>query len=135
MAVGTFNLGDFAITTAGTYTGTSIYDLDGMVAANFQVRFSYASGGVSVRLFIQTTLDQGQTWVDIASFSFGTSSDLTMFGLSKLAADGTTTTPTDGALSADSVVNGVLGDELRCKYVVSGTYGGGTMLAVRASVS
>jgi len=135
MAVGTFSLGDYAITQAGSFIGESVYDLDGMLAATFQARFGYGSGGVSVRVWFQTTLDQGQTWVDIASVSFGTSSEVAVFGLSKLAADGTISAPTDGVLSADATINGLLGDELRVRYIVTGTYGGGTLLTVRANVS
>ena len=136
MSFGTFSLVDYAISNAGEKIGaTTITDLDGMTAVTFQARFGYGSGGTSVRVWFQTTLDQGQTWVDIARLTFDIVSDVAVFGLSKLAADGTVITPTDGALGTDTVVNGVLGDELRVRYLVTGTYAAGTMLSVRASVS
>jgi hypothetical protein len=42
--------------------------------------------------------------------------------------------PTDGALADDTCVDGVLGDRLRVRVVTTGTYGGSTVLSVRAAV-
>jgi hypothetical protein len=135
MLTGTFSLVDQAVTVAGTYTGEEVIDLDGMTSVSFQVRFAYGSVGTSIRVYIQTTLDQKQSWADIACLAFGTASDIKMWGQNKADADGTLLTPTDGALTSNTTVPGILGDSLRAKWVVVGTYATSTVLSARAVVS
>lgn len=128
------SLADFAITAAGTQTGTAIIDLDGMTALTLQARLAYGSGGTSAKLYIQTSLDQGTTWLDIACIVFGTASETVALNLSGLTPKTTQVTPTDGALADDTAVDGILGDRLRAKVTSVGTYSGSTVLSVRASV-
>lgn len=128
------SLGDISITTAGTQTATAVEDLDGMLAAAIQVRLAYGSGGTSIKVYVQTSLDQGTTWVDIACVALTTASAVKIVNLSALTAKTTAATPTDGALSDDSAVDGILGDRLRVKVVSVGTYAGSTVLSVRAVV-
>ena len=135
MLTGTFQLVDGSVTTAGTYVGDVITDLDGMTSVSFQARFSYGSGGTSLRLYVQTSLDQQQSWIDIACLSFGTVSDVKVWGQNKADADGTLITPSDGALTSNSTILGILGDSLRAKWVVVGTYATSTVLSARAVVS
>lgn len=126
------SLGDVTITTAGTQTATAVEDLDGMLAATIYARLAYGSGGTTVRAYIQTSLDQGTTWVDIACILFGTASETQIVNLSGLTPKTTAATPTDGALTDDTCVDGILGDMLRLKAVSTGTYAGTTLLTVRA---
>ena len=60
------SLGDFAIAAAGTFVGDWVSDLDGLLVAAAQLRFTGGSGGTSVKVYLQTSLDQGTTAVDVA---------------------------------------------------------------------
>lgn len=131
---GIYSLGDIAITGAGTQTGTVVDGLDGMTAVTLQARLAYGSGGTKVSAYIQTSLDQGSTWVDIACITFGTAGATKIVNLSGLTPKTTEVTPADGALADDTCVDGVLGDRLRVKAVSTGTYAGSTVLSVRAAV-
>lgn len=128
------SLGDISITTAGTQTATAVEDLDGMLAAAVQFRLAYGSGGTSVKAYLQTSLDQGTTWVDVACFAATTVSAVKVYNLSALTPKTTAATPTDGSLTDDTSVDGILGDRLRVKVVSVGTYAGSTVLSVRAVV-
>lgn len=107
--------------------------LNGAVAAAVQFRLSYGSGGTSVKAYLQTSLDQGSTWIDIACATFTTSSAVRVVNLSALTAKTTAATPTDGTLTDDTAVDGILGDRLRVKVTSTGTYAN-TQLSVRAAI-
>ena len=76
---GTYNLGDRAITTALTgevitsapdiqgQTQEYLDNLEGMLAATLSVNFVYGSGGTTCIVSIETTLDQGTTWTEVAA--------------------------------------------------------------------
>jgi hypothetical protein len=125
---------DLAITTAGTQTCDVIDSLHGMSAVSLQARLAYGSGGTKVSVYIQTSLDGGNSWVDIACLTFTTASATKVINLSGLTPVTTAATPTDGALVDDTAVDGILGDRLRAKVVSAGTYAGSTVVSVRASV-
>lgn len=141
---GIYDVGSSAITTAVTGSvissstdsaGTAIGyidRLDGMTAITAQFRFAYGSGGTTAKAYLQTSLDQGTTWVDIACEAFTTSSAVQIVNLSGLTPKTTAATPADGALADDSALDGVLGDRLRVKITTTGTYVG-TTLSVRVS--
>lgn len=145
-ADGIYNLGDKALTTAVTgevvTSGVSaagvaqayIDRLDGASAATLQVRFAYGSGGTSAKVYVQTSLDQGTTWIDIACAAFTTASDVKVFNLSGLTPKTTAATPTDGAMADNTALDGVLGDRLRVKVTSTGTYAGSTVISVRVAV-
>ena len=135
MQGGVFSLGDFTITTAAVYVGDPVTDLDGMLAATVQLRFDYVSGGIAVRAYTQTSLDQGTTWIDIACVLFGTAAERAVLNFSKLTPQTTQIVPTDGALPDDTTHDGILGDRLRLKLVSSGIYSGSTVLSARVAVS
>jgi hypothetical protein len=82
---------------------------------------------------VQTTLDNGQTWIDIASFAFTTASATKVINLSGLTPQTTQITPTDGAMPDNTCQDGMLGSALRVKITSTGTYAGNTFLAIRAS--
>ena len=131
---GLCSLGDFSITSAGTQTGEWVDDLDGMLAACAQLRFAYGSGGTAIKAYLQTSLDGGTTVVDIACVVFGTASEVAALNLSALTPKTTAIVPTDGALSDDTALDGILGDRLRLKVVSTGTYAGSTVLSGRVTV-
>lgn len=128
---GVYDLGDFTITGAGTVVGTAVTGLDGVLGLNVQARLAYGSGGTDARLYIQTSLDQGTTWIDIACVLFGVASENKILNFSGLTPKLTQMAPTDGSLGDDTAVDGVLGDRFRCKIISIGTYSGSTVLSVR----
>lgn len=130
---GIYSLGDFSLTAADTYIGDWVTDLDGMLAVTLQARFAYGSGGTTAKLYIQTSIDQGVTPIDIACIAFDTEGATAVVNLSGLTPKTTEVVPTDGALTDDTCVDGILGDRLRAKIVTVGTYASSTVLSVRAA--
>lgn len=129
---GILSLGDFTITTAGTQTGDwSTTDLAGMLAMAAQIRLAYGSGGTSIKAYLQTSLDQETTAIDIACVVFGTASENAALNFSALTPKTTQVTPTDGTLTDDTAIDGILGDRFRLKIVSVGTYAGSTVLSGR----
>lgn len=97
-----------------------------------QAKFTYGSGGTSADAYVQTSLDGGTTWIDIANFHFTTASATFIKNLSSLTPETTNITPTDGSMAANTAQDGVIGDRFRVKYTTVGTYAGGTTLEVVA---
>jgi hypothetical protein len=127
MRTGAISLGSFSITTAGTQTGDWVDDFDGLLALLAQLKLSYGSGGTSIRAYLQTSVDDTPTPVDIACVVFGTASENAVLNFSALTPK-TQVTPADGALADDTVVDGVLGSQFRLKVVSVGVYAGSTTL-------
>jgi hypothetical protein len=135
---GVYNLGDVALTTAVTGSVITdandvayLEDLEGMIAATLQVKFAYGSGGTTCKVYVQTSLDQGSTWVDVACVALTTASATKIINLSGLTPKTTAATPSDGAMTDDTCLDGVLGDRWRAKITSTGTYAGSTTLSVR----
>lgn len=131
---GIYNLGDFAITTAGTQTGAWLTGFAGMTAASFSFNMEYGNSGTTARAFLQTSLDQGIVGIDLACVLFTTAAGVRILNLSGLTPRTAELTPTDGALADDTAIDGIFGDRLRIKLVTTGVYGGSTVLSVRANV-
>jgi len=91
--------------------------------------FTYGSGGTTCRVWVQTSFDGGVTWMDIADFSATTASLTRAYHLTDAAVTAIAT-PADGALAANTSVNGFLGPIFRTKVTSTGTYAGGTTLSV-----
>ena len=125
---------DLPITIAGTTICDPILSLEGMTAVSLSIRLAYGSGGTTVNAYVQTSLDQGATWVDVASAAFTTASGTEIFNLSGLTAVTAAVTPGDAILTPGTAISGILGDRLRVKVASTGTYGGSTVLSVRAAV-
>lgn len=136
---GVKNLGDKSITTAVTgevittganSAGASIAWIDrlaGMLGLTVQFKFAYGSGGTSAKAYLQTSFDQGQTWADIACAAFTTASATKIINLSALTPKTTAVTPSDGTLTDDTCVDGLLGDLVRVKLTTVGTYANTTL--------
>ena len=101
-------------------------------ALTIQCNFTYGSGGTSADAWVQTSLDGGTTWVDIANFHFTTSSLRAIYNLVAITPVATQYTATDGSLTANTAKDGILGSLYRVKYTTVGTYAGGTTLQVDA---
>lgn len=97
-----------------------------------QGTFSYGSGGTSADAWVQTSLDGGGTWIDVANFHFTTSSARFVYNLNSQTPVTTEYTPTDGSLAANTAKDGIIGPLWRVKYTTVGTYGGATTLRIDA---
>lgn len=130
---GDYSLADLAITTAlAGVAQTPIQNLEGIFAATIVARFAYGSGGTSAKAWVQVTLDDGQTWIDVACFAFTMTSGLKVINLSGLTPVATAITPSDGAMADNTVQDGILGSAMRVKITTTGTYAS-TLLSVKVS--
>lgn len=103
-------------------------DLTGAVSATIQAKFSTGlSAGVSVTVYIQTSLDQGNSWVDIACFGFTNVNASPIVNLSGLTPRTAPVAPTYQGLTPGYCVDGVLGDRFQAIAVVEGTYVGAVL--------
>ena len=125
---------DWAIPpAAGVYVGQWQDDLGGCVALTAQLRFLYGSGGSSVTALVQTSLDQGNSAIDIALVAFGTASRTVVFCVN--AATTGILLPGSGGLTAgggtevEGLLLPVLGDRFRLQIAVTGTYIGSILSA------
>lgn len=115
-------------------TSTPVYaGIDAPTSVSWQAILAYGSGGTTVKAWLQTSLDGGATWFDIANFA-ATTANLTKVGsVTTAIAPGTNpATPTDGSLADNTTNNGILGQLFRVKYTTTGTYAGGTTLRIVA---
>lgn len=139
-----YNLGDEPITAAVTNVvitdGVSaqnvaqsfIDGLDSVSSVTLQANFTYGSGGTNLKVDVETSLDQGVTWIAVARFAFLLASAEKVFNLSALTP--VTTVYTPATLSDDAVKDGILGDRLRARITSTGTYAGNTSISVRAVI-
>jgi hypothetical protein len=144
MNPGIYDLGDSAIgaavtneviTRATSGAGVAeefIGDLEGASGVALQCNFTYGSGGTTVKVDIETSLDQDFSWIPIARFAFTTSSAQRIMNISANTPRLVPYTPI--SLSDDTAVDGMLGDRLRAKLTSTGTYAGNTSISVRAVV-
>lgn len=121
-----------AVGATATDPVVSLGSMDYLVV---EAKFLYGSGGTNATAYVQTSLDNGLTWVDVICFQFTTSAASKISAVTThIAPAAQAFAPSDGALTANTVIQGVLGDRLRLKYVTTGTYGGATSLAVYATI-
>jgi hypothetical protein len=109
---------------------TTIDGLDGLAAITLVADFGYGSGGTTASVTVQTALDGGTIWYDIARFDFTTSSRKAVCNLEGLLSKAVTTY---AALSSEGVLDGIFGNMLRAVVTTTGVYVN-TTLDVRASV-
>lgn len=134
------NLGDRSIAaaltdeviTAASLSGASVEYIGNLAdigSATFFVDFDYGSGGTTCVVVIQTSVNQGEDWIDVARFDFAQ--------VDRKAVATVSAAPSDvaaiAALAAEGIQNGILGDRLRAKVTSTGTYAG-TSVSVRAAV-
>ena len=98
--------------------------------ACLQANFTYDSGGTNLTAYVQTSLDGGTTWIDVACFQFTTASARFVFNLNSQTPVTAEYTPTDGALTANTAKDGITGQQWRVKYASTGTYGGASALSI-----
>ncbi len=128
------NLLNIGITTAISATSGGAAKL-AAAPRNLAVQgnFTYGSGGTTADAYLQTSLDGGTTWIDIAQFHFTTASARFVYNLNGQTAVTAEYTALDGSLAANTSKDGILGPQFRVKYSSTGTYAGGTTLSVDIS--
>lgn len=122
------------ITAAVTgVTTTPIADLDGVKYIGLIGVFTYGSGGTTLKVWLQTTFDNGVTWVDVLNLAY-TTATLTKVGSVATYIGLTPATPTDATLADNTANQGLIGDQIRLKYTSTGTYAASTTIKVSAVV-
>ena len=129
------------ITTAAAGVVGSVFQLRGNpgqrtlpCSLSAQANFAWGSGGTTLVVWVQTSLDGGTTWCDAIIFAFTTAilRQIATVNSTKIAATDAVVTPTDGAGSANAVNDGIFGPLWRVKYTSTGTYAGGSTITVNA---
>lgn len=122
------------ITTAVTasVTGPVLMGLDNYGAVALHCNFTYGSSGTNAKFWVQSSLDGGTTWHDVACFAATTATKVRIYNLSNRTPVTSIATPTDGTAADDTSVDGILGDRLRVKYTTTGTYAGSTTVVISA---
>jgi hypothetical protein len=92
-----------------------------------------AGGGTTAKAWVQTSIDGGSTWMDIANFAFTTSTATRAYHLTAAAVT-SVATPGDAALADNTAVNGFLGNVVRVKLTTTGTYTGASSFVIHAIV-
>lgn len=139
---GIYNLGDRVITAALTdqvitesslnnAVATYIGNLDGMTSVTLFADFEFGATGTTCIVVVQTSINQGADWIDIARFDFATSDAQKTANIAAAAAAAVAAV---SALGSESKIDGVLGDRLRAKITTTGTYSVNTSVSVRAAV-
>lgn len=140
------NIGDAALAAINAATsatvitsypdaqGTSqgyIANLDGMKSVTISANFVYGSSGDTLKAVIETSLNQGSTWIEVARLAFAMASAEKVANLSALTP--VTTVYAPAALSDDTVKDGVFGSYWRARIIKGGgaAYAGNTSLSVR----
>lgn len=92
-----------------------------------QGNFTYGSGGTTATAWVQTSIDGGSTWCDIARFAFTTASARFVYNVNSSTSVTAEATPTDGTLATNTANDGILGNLFRVKYTTTGTYAATTL--------
>jgi hypothetical protein len=109
-----------AVSINSSGTGTVITNLKGFsdLLAQFQITGVPAGGSPTLDLYLQTSIDQGVTWRDMAHTQFKTTA-ATRFAqiVGDFTASENILSSSDGQLQGERVIQGPWGDQLRLKWV------------------
>jgi hypothetical protein len=117
---------------AGVVVGAAVPLLAGLKYLTCQAVFTYGSGGTTAKFWVQTTIDQGATWIDIMSFAFTTATATKVSAVTISTALAAAVTPGSAALADNTILSGLLGSQIRVLGTTTGTYAGGTSIAIGA---
>jgi hypothetical protein len=98
-----------------------------------EAAFAYGSGGTTAKAWVQTRV-KGGTWRDIMCFAFTTAALTKWQAVRSAIALAPNIAASDAALADNTILDGLIGDELRVKYTTTGTYAGVTHLTLRATL-
>lgn len=132
--MGVVNLLTKTITTAQAGQLSSTFVLQGVGIGDImlQGKLVYGSGGTTIDAWLQTSLDTGATWCDVANFHYTTASARLLFHLTGSTVIAAAAAATDGTLAANTATDGIIGPLWRVKTTSVGTYAGGTTLTIDA---
>lgn len=114
-----------AITGSNSNAVTGLADVGSL---NLIAEFTATSGGTTCVARVQTSLDSGSTWYDIARFDFTTTSAVKYACCNGNTAVAPTSLSTLG--TGDTKIDGLIGDRLRLSVTTTGTYGSGSKVVV-----
>ncbi len=128
------------ITTAGTVVG-SPYQIrqpptaqGEAMAVAAQVMITYGSGGTTLDVTLQTSFDGGTTWCDAGNVHIGVGpTTKSVIAISSTTSMTVPAAATDGGMTTNIVIPGMVGSWWRVKVVSTGTYAGGTTVRVDSS--
>lgn len=114
--------------------GVTIGGIPGTKQIAIQAICTVAGGGTTAKAWLQTSIDNGVTWNDVANFAFTTSTGSKLHNIVNTPATPYTpgTAPTDATLADNTIKDGPLGDKVRIKYTTTGTYTGASSLKIDA---
>jgi hypothetical protein len=121
-------------TLAGSVTAdvtAGVFEIGRCESLTLHAVITVAGGGTTAKAWVQTSLDGGTTWSDIANFAFTTSTATRAYHLTAAAVT-SIATPTDGSLADNTAVNGLLGPVVRVKLTTTGTYTGASSFVIHA---
>ncbi|MFO0271358.1 MAG: hypothetical protein ACK53W_12590 [Gemmatimonadota bacterium] len=122
-------LATLALGANGTFTSTPIEGLAEIGSLNLLAMMNVVGGGGTTIVRVQTSLDEGGNWFDVARFDFTTSS-ANKYGCVD-ARVATVPTAIAALGTADTKRDGLLGDRLRIEVTTSGTvYTQGSSISV-----
>lgn len=120
-------VGAKAVPAAGTVTSPPIIGLGGVRSLVAEIALVFGSGGTSCDVYIQTSLDGGNSWIDIMQFHGLAANKTTVNKIDIATAVAAAYVPTDGSLTADTIKDGIFGDRVRAKAVIVGPYAASTL--------
>lgn len=114
--------------------GSPVMGLHGMRHIALEAKFVRAAGGTTCKVWVQTTLDDGETWFDVACFAFATTTANKLHAVRVDPATPMTpaTVPASATLTDDTVLDGILGSGLRTLMTTTGTYTGASSIEIWA---
>jgi hypothetical protein len=101
--------------------------------------FVDGGGGTDITVYIQTSLDSvggtasghvPQTWMDIMCFHWLVTAGRSVLKVTEDTAIVAIVSESDGALTDDTAVSGIIGTHVRARIVTTGTYSGTTTIDV-----
>lgn len=120
------------LTVAGTFDCDVVEDIQGALGLTVFAKHDAGVGASgSAKAYVQTRF--GGTWVDIACLAFGSSSEVAGHALSFLTPR-TLFSILDGGLTDDTINDGVIGDALRARIVVAGSFPAGAQLTLTGQI-
>lgn len=112
--------------TGGTAGGTVTGLFDSVViGAGFD--FVYGSGGTAGTVWLQTSYDDGASWMDLCAFNFATASQKRYAAFNQSQFGTVVSTPTDASMAGSAIATFAPGNLLRARYSNTGTYSGSTV--------
>ena len=99
-----------------------------------QSKFLFGAAGTNLKVWYQTSFDNGETWRDMACHAFLVAALNKASAISSDVAAAVNTALSDGALADDTIVQGLIGSKIRAVYTSTGTYTGATSIQCDAVI-